>query len=353
MTQESGSKLTISIAREWFNNIYQQGNSSIGLKNQKKEFSHIEVVWDKSHAFEDDEFWVVESPLLESTVHYLKFRNDDFHESEPRLLILKDKKKGNIFCIKMNIQSNTTSEYNQGFYKNVPKDFSGSVFFSSLKNQIICGWEYKNGGTTRQIKPIGKKVNSRIDDPNNDCITYIVDTYERTCFDNYCSEWTLVNSQEVNTCPNSGGSGGAFEDVDEIILNNFKENFEMIATAKDIVSTTISVNDTLRVKRYKWIAAEAATIVAQSSEIGHHRRSGPNVSNWTWKSLAHERVQVLGIIIGGSVSITNDIGYPTIGTYNSAMSLAFTTNYSCIIPNKSPISWSMEYNTTAYININD
>lgn len=208
-TQKS---ITVEEAKNWYSAMLigkARTDSSASIINNRSKFN---VQWDISVTNEDEFYSIVEFPVdFEKSKGYNK--RDSINGSQKiinsfiKLLVLKDKKSGYIHAILMNLHSYSNQNISSSIYKKPVKNFSGLIFYTDLELRLINGWEYKNGKTIAEFKYKKNSTGLRLAVPEDECTTYFVDTYERICVENYCSEWTLVNSTQVTSCPNSGSGG--------------------------------------------------------------------------------------------------------------------------------------------------
>lgn len=349
--------VTIDEARNWFEGSFSLSSNS-GNKLYNSVFS---PVWESASVSQDEHFYIVECDIISKKSQGFTILARDENsgkelESITKLLILKDKAKGQLLVALMNTYPYVGKIAKQNKYMDPGKDFTGMVFYTDLNNNFINGWEYKNGAIVAKTQPSKSKVANRIDPDPSDCEDLIIDTYERDCFYfeeesmNYCTEWQYVGSINVTSCPSSSGGGVLGSEQVQSALFDFKSNYELSPASYIDEIVLLSQSGVERTKDYNWICAEANLLKAKSLEYGVHQKVN---NQWKWKSLTHQSISLVGHVIGGSVNIESESGIAQLGQYNAGMHVDFTVHYSVLIPNVSPISWYYDYSVTKYFNVND
>lgn len=261
------------------------------------------------------------------------------------LLILKDKKTGNMKSVLMNIFSDNGIADSSITYSKRKANFNGNIFFTDLNGDFINGWKYKSGKITNRLDKLKNEnksvsISKKNVSPNNikedrDCTNELWYIWEGTCYLDlgYCTDWIIVGSYYVNSCPNGGGSGGVDEGSEE-------EKLEIKAKQKleDLVASgleksdpcgvvNISGDSNSRIKEYCWIfyGTSNGSWFFKSYERGTHTKINnpdPNLA-WKWESLQHLSITREGFVTGGDVICTLNSTNAIIGSYNSGMVLNY------------------------------
>ncbi len=213
------TKLSIAEAKNWYSTSLGTGsisNAKIGTDRNK--LGKFVPLWDKALNSEDDKYYVVESPVKFDTTIGYSVKTADKSPSVPingttKLLILKDKKTGEIISALMHIYSSTGSGAEQNNYGKRDGKFSGVIFFTDIDGNFINGWKYENGKITGQSKTSSSSPkNNNKEAPV--CTTNTVSIYGHWCwYDEYgnasdCGPWEFLYSYSETTCSDYGGSGG-------------------------------------------------------------------------------------------------------------------------------------------------
>jgi hypothetical protein len=120
-------------------------------------------------------------------------------------------------------------------------------------------------------------------------------------------------------------------------------------------SEEIRNDNVIRAKKYKWICFKMPTYNLLSEELGIHEFTSTvykPTGEWIWQSLTHTNIQHQGFIAIISVTYKDNGGAPTIGLYNSLMSLNFAVTKSLVCKGF-PFESTTVFNQSIAININD
>lgn len=230
--------LSIKEAQNW----YASHSANFQFRNDASEnkfkFKIRSPYWDKAINTNDSNYYIVEAPLSfyqspgftlsnTSATAQPEKANDVAH-----LLILKNKKTGNMRSAIMHIVSDNGSQDSSITYSRRNDHFSGYIFYTDLNGNFINGWKYENGRITRKSSKDNKikKVNNRVGmgqavslmappepDPV-DCSVITVTEYVRDCMiypngEKNCTPWRIEGQHDVTYCNSAGSSGGIGGDM--------------------------------------------------------------------------------------------------------------------------------------------
>ncbi|MBI1342914.1 MAG: hypothetical protein GC171_08275 [Terrimonas sp.] len=359
--KNESNSLSVNAAREWFVN-HPHHSANPQSKTVFRFSGDIRPDWEAARASEDDTYYFVECPLQSGVTPGFRIKKGNAPKGNDingrtRLLVLKDKKNGSLQTVLMHITAYGGTIDPGIQYKQVSNNFSGMIFFTDLGFSFLNGLEYKNGRIVATTKPVDATSNNRAVEAIEDCYTYYVDTYERECYyhpdapsEDYCTDWQYVGTTPVTTCTNNteGGGGYSSEDIENAVLD-FEAKYEIYPAFTVDKIDLISQDPLERKKRYVWTCGQGLMIKTQSLDIGVHKKVN---NEWQWKSLTHEKVEIIGVVIGGTVTVANDLGLAEVGKYYAYMHLNFTLHYVVNIPGISNISWERDHSTTGYFNVN-
>lgn len=331
------NSLSIEEAKNWYTSSTTSSQSSISKRNSSKRlFNDFVPKWNNAVATSDENYEIVELPLqfaknpgftAADTSEKVKQRiNGVTH-----LLILKDKKTGNMKSVLMNIFSDNGIADSSITYSKRKANFNGNIFFTNLNGDFINGWQYENGKITNRLGKLKNEnksgsISNRNVSPNNikedpDCSMAEYRVYERICYfgepESSCTQWYYIGSIYVNTCPTgAGGDGGGGVDEDdeaENLCEKYKNNF---LSNTNVVSETIGFEivpiDLL--KKYKnprWMILKNLTWNLYSQEKGIVKLIDPGNDTWVWESLTHESIGMTGTSFGGTVTFSQGTGTPS------------------------------------------
>jgi|GEM_PF-2831603 len=294
----SSTNISMKEAKEWFVGSVIINKNNENLKAVSKSNPPYTVNWNAFTVSEDEQFSTIEFPIeLERSTGYLTRnatkQNGKKINSLVKLLFLKDKKTGTLQSSLMSFHSYNDLNIEASTYKNPVKNFSGIIFFSSLNLAFINGWEYNEGKLISKLSAQKQTGTARMSDPTQ-CDTYYIDTYERICVDNYCSEWTLVNTTQVSSCPNSGSGGYSPPSCSSVpsateILNSGSIVSESLASVAGEYRTDPATNIEYRTQSEKWKFYTGdvgwGTFDCISWDKGLQKKNG---TSWEWLNLEHQ-----------------------------------------------------------------
>lgn len=193
--------LSITEAKLFFENKSQPGIAFRKGNNNNYHFKIKQPLWNKAMNATDSNYYIVEAPVAFDQSPGFTFSNSaagaqpDKANDVARLLILKNKKTGEMHTALMHIVSDNGIEDKSITYNNRNSHFSGFIFYTDTEGNFINGWKYENGKIARKSSKDNqmKKTNKRVGtgqavslmappDPGPvNCTTYETDWYERTC----------------------------------------------------------------------------------------------------------------------------------------------------------------------------
>lgn len=220
---ETASHLAVSDAKAWFGNNKTTLATKIKLTSETSFLSKIAnftPLWDSARTAVDTNFYVVEVPA--KYVKKIAFTTDGTQNNVngiTRLLVLKDKRNGDLSAALMQVHGEPGSNITNVHYMSVPQNFSGNIFYTTLQGLFVNGNIYENGKITRTskrtvtqaTKPGGPQV-FLLPAPG-DCETILIGYFEQTCVTysdvEFCSDEVLIYTEEYTYCtPATGGGGG-------------------------------------------------------------------------------------------------------------------------------------------------
>jgi hypothetical protein len=320
---ESADAFSVATAKQWYaNNAGTKQNNLTG--STRKKIGKFSPLWDKAFNSNDDKYEVVETPL--SFDHNPGFASSSDQSKSKvngitRMLILKDKKSGEIKSALMHVFSNSGTEDKNITYSKGKENFTGTVFFTDLDGNFVNGWQYEKGKVTGksngEVKPSG--VSSKILPPGEGgtCQTTEVLWFERDCIEynngNYqCGPWMYLYSTYYTTCiptgSGGGGGGGYVPPSDDtncsiqqlqvqanaIIAGGrpVSENFIITGTGLQVTGTNGEVT---RDGSFKWDFFTGTFLTYKWKYVSYvdavHKLVG---GVWKWKSLAHRTESIVG-----------------------------------------------------------
>jgi len=335
-----------SEAKSW----YDRG---AGTKNINEKYSgnlHFIPLWNEAIETEDENYYVVECPLQFDKRPGFQVEKQGRSAApetngDTKLLVLKDKKNGNLSLVIMNVTAFNDGLDKNWHYRNPGKNFSGIIFFSDRKDNFIMGWEYKEGKIIARGRLTANIESGKVAPPEEECATYTVTTYERTCYYydqpeyNYCTEWMYTGTSSVTFCgTNTSGGGGVVYITNEVDActkceNDFENQYLNSQVVADNVSfEVITIDEFRKYNNPRWRILKNLTWSLYSQEIGIVRLVDIATNKWVWESLSHHSIYFVGTSYGGDISYDQGFGTPSFvpGTENvlsAGMSVAFRVTY--------------------------
>ncbi|QHL89027.1 hypothetical protein GU926_16975 [Nibribacter ruber] len=236
-------------AQEWFE-AGQPFVKASPANKKKKQFPPVLPQWEKAREVSDKTYYLVEAPVKMETKLAFKLQGTDTAPNGiTKLIILKNKVTGKQISALMHAFSAKGVDLTELNYRNLPKDFSGTVIYTSLEGWFVNGYGYENGKIVSSIKASEQSSGSR-----TYCNSYgFVEIWERTCTVNpdgpdYCSAPYFVGFEPVPICitvydelstegPSPGSSGGSSDDGGYIELIDVYENCR--CTSFDVSSSAL------------------------------------------------------------------------------------------------------------------
>jgi hypothetical protein len=322
---ESADAFSVATAKQWYANNAGTKQNNLN-SNARKKIGKFSPLWDKAFNSNDDKYEVVETPL--SFDHNPGFASSpDQSKSKvngiTRMLILKDKKSGEIKSALMHVFSNSGTEEKNITYSKGKENFTGTVFFTDLDGNFVNGWQYEKGKVTGksngEVKPSG--VSSKILPPGEGgtCQTTEVLWFERDCVEYYngnyqCGPWTYLYSTYYTTCipTGSGGGGGSYGDdrggggtgtcnsvqleaqADAAIGAGFSVAENPIISGNGLLTTSANGEITRNVD-IQWDFHKGTFLNYSWKYVSYEKGVHKQVSGiWKWKSLTHNTETIVG-----------------------------------------------------------
>ncbi len=224
LKKETSDPLVLA-AKAWFEQTYAttaDGADSLILpmnaKGEKKKSIKAKPEWNAAYVGRDS---VVEVPL--TSLGKLGYARGQQQPSkavldavETRMLILKDE-QGAYYHAFMNIVPDSAYlekhhyKVKNNAYKNMPKDFSGMVFYVLPDGRFCNGWQYREGKITHSISSNSTlevpTVNVKRASYSEDCTLYVITEYTINCTITVgrpgmvCGSWYISGIEYWLVCP--------------------------------------------------------------------------------------------------------------------------------------------------------
>jgi hypothetical protein len=191
------SGFSIAEAKQWYTNNTNYKQSNFGSKTDSK-IGKFSPLWGQSVSGSDKNYEVVETPLnFDHTPGFsLSSNSANSINGITRLLVLKNKRSGEILSALMHIFSNSGIADKNISYSKIPEAFTGNIFFTDLTGAFINGWLYEDGKIVRKSN---KQINAanlagKVLPPEESCQTVETLWFERDCIEYYngnyeCGSW--------------------------------------------------------------------------------------------------------------------------------------------------------------------
>jgi hypothetical protein len=230
-------------------------------------------------------------------------------------------------------------------------------------NKLYCIKNNINAKGNTSQSCITAKYNSQSYKLEGDNLLKLLNPTDDICIDWY---WTTTDGEtgeligeiylwtECNVHNGNGGGGGGNNGGDCRV--KCEENFNILTSSSVAGDTYGFESSTITsFKKYKnpiWICLRNLTWHIKSKEIGIVELVNTSTNEWNWSSLIHSDLTVVGMTIGGSVSVTGT-GTPsfvagTQGVTRASMLLNFDVKYTpiCDCPLISLLSTTIPYIST-------
>ncbi|QHS54835.1 hypothetical protein GWR56_04465 [Mucilaginibacter sp. 14171R-50] len=222
---EANPHLSVNEAKSWFAGNKTALANKIKLNSETSFLSKIAdftPLWDSARTAVDTNYYVVEAPA--QYARKILFTTDGTSNINglTRLLILKNKRNGELVAALMQIHGEPGVNINNVHYMAVPRNFSGNIFYTTLQGLFVNGNAYQNGEITFASRreppaveePTGPQI-LKLPAPGG-CEVRTIGIYEQTCYYSssdvleYCDPEVLLFTQDVTYCPGQGddSSGG-------------------------------------------------------------------------------------------------------------------------------------------------
>jgi hypothetical protein len=323
---ESADAFSVAQAKQWYANNVDNKQNNLN-SNSRKKIGKFAPLWDKAFNSNDDKYEVVETPLRFD--HNPGFTSSlDPSKSKvngiTRMLILKNKKSGEIKSALMHVFSNSGTEEKTITYSKRNGGFSGTIFFTDTEGNFVNGWQYEKGKITGKSNkemtlsnPAGKSLPPG---EGGTCQTTEILWFERDCIEYYngnyeCGAWRYLYSTYQTYCipTGSGGGGGGYGDdggagtgtpncsiqqlqaqADAVIAGGISvaENFITTGTGIQITGANGEIT---RDADFTWDFFTGTFLNYRWKYVSHvdavHKLEA---GVWKWKSLAHITESIVG-----------------------------------------------------------
>lgn len=169
LNAQAAAVFPVNEAKDWFSGNKAALATKVTLNSTDNFLSAISdftPVWDSARTAVDTNYYVVEAPAK-----YLKrivFATDSTGANAngiTRLLVLKGKKTGSVSAVLMQVHSDAGTDINSVHYMDLPANFSGNIFYTTIQGAFMGGYIYKNGKITKRsvnggntAKPAGPQI---------------------------------------------------------------------------------------------------------------------------------------------------------------------------------------------------
>lgn len=231
--QDLSAGLSVKEAMLWYENHPTPQKAFRNEASGRYAYKIRTAYWDRAINAMDSNYYIVEAPVVfdQSPGFIISGTNTSGPADQPndvaRLLILKNKRTGEMHSALMHIVSDNGTQELSITYNKRSSHFSGFIFYTDTEGNFINGWKYENGKITRKSSKSGgmTKTTKRVGtgsavslmappDPGPvNCTTYETDWYERTCTEYTdgsvsCTPWEYLYTTYQTYCENPGGGGG-------------------------------------------------------------------------------------------------------------------------------------------------
>jgi hypothetical protein len=175
--------LSVAEAKAFFTSFTQNSAASINSETNKA-FTHPTPDWSKAFTTADQESYAVEAPIrfdksVGFNMHAAGSSAEKPINTKTSLVILKDRETGTLRSVYMLLTAPQDVNLQTVNYGN-KNEFSGTVLFTTMENELINGWVYEKGKIKSTINKKENNTTSRMELPE-DCTTIQIDWYEQTC----------------------------------------------------------------------------------------------------------------------------------------------------------------------------
>ncbi|MBA9076694.1 hypothetical protein [Rufibacter quisquiliarum] len=143
-------------AQEFYSSEIANSKGKTGSENKKKTkrvYPNVMPQWQKAKIVEDMRYHVVEVPVkMEKSLAFKLEGSTVKPNGNSKLLVLKDKRTGELIAALMHAYSTTGVELTKIEYKTKPKDFSGLIFYTTLEGVFVNGYSYEKGKLVASVK---------------------------------------------------------------------------------------------------------------------------------------------------------------------------------------------------------
>lgn len=222
--------------------------------------------------------------------------------------------------------------------KPMPDDFNGAILQFSKDDRLLISRHFENGVAAAKTDNISIRKSENqlpvenLEPPEEGCEYITIDWYWQTYVNGVLVYEEYLYSSNALYCPGGGGGGGSSGGNNAVAECNarFNELINNAAVSSEQIGKTMLYQYQMeRSYTYTWkCLVSPGGWYLRSVDIGTHERNNPH-EPWRWKSIVHQRIDVIGMPIGGSVEVLGP-GVATVthmGNINANMTLTFAVKY--------------------------
>lgn len=166
--EATNGKFSVLEAKSWYE-VHKPQYIELKSGGNETKVKQLKPDWSKSNKSANDKVEVVEVDLTseeafgfaaeESWTRWKETNDKQWIASKSRLVVLKQKKDGNIISFMMTSVGNKDYLENKNFdvssnrYLKRDKDFNGYIFYNETDGRYANGWYYENGKVKHKIVP--------------------------------------------------------------------------------------------------------------------------------------------------------------------------------------------------------
>jgi hypothetical protein len=353
---ESSDAFSVATAKQWYANNAGTKQNKLNSSTRKK-IGKFSPLWDKAFNSNDDKYEVVETPL--SFDHNPGFASSSDQSKSKvngitRMLILKDKKSGEIKSALMHVFSNSGTEDKNITYSKGKQDFTGTIFFTDLDGNFVNGWQYEKGKIIRKgdKEVSSNNLSTKLPTPGEgECQILEILWYERDCQEvTYnsgvytCGPWQYLSATYVTYCLPTGGGGGGGGSYGGIEGQTNCNRQELQATADAILRSGTSISENLTITptgtqstnlngeitrnvNIQWDFHRGTFLNYSWKYVSYEKGVHKQVAGiWKWKSLVHSTETIVGSYpFTIELSMNNTTSSISASEVIAGMALNFTT----------------------------
>ncbi|MBE7172506.1 MAG: hypothetical protein INR73_18115 [Williamsia sp.] len=224
--------------------------------------------------------------------------------------------------------------------------FSGTVYYHHLSGKPLAVLSYENGKIIREKQVVGKRMGpvanrTAQSGSSGQCTGWFLEEYDPSTGDLVSSELLWIECDNDKDAEGGGGGGASSGDSEAQSILAQLMNSQPVSEALSVSEGYI---DPLRKERNPdWRCHKGLTWAIISYEKGIVKYD-PADGGWTWESLTHGSMAVVGMTLGGTVtpqvqSATASFVPGTPNVKYAAMSLKYTLSYAvALVGNVFPVT---------------